>query len=90
VDISLSPELERLIAEKIRSGRYRSANEVIREGLELLQAQEATTHPESAKDLQPISDVFAGIANDVPDSEWAKVPTDLSKNIDGYVYGTKS
>src|SRR5438132_8606973 len=31
--ISLSPEVERLIAEQVRSGRYHSADEVVREGL---------------------------------------------------------
>lgn len=31
--VSLSPDLERLIAEKVSSGRYRSTDEVVREGL---------------------------------------------------------
>lgn len=34
--ISLPQELETLIAEKVRSGRYDSAGEVVREGLRLL------------------------------------------------------
>jgi Arc/MetJ-type ribon-helix-helix transcriptional regulator len=34
--LSLSPETERLIAEKVDSGRYQSADEVVRQGLELL------------------------------------------------------
>ena len=38
--ISLSPDLERLIAEKVGSGRYHSADEVVREGLELLDERE--------------------------------------------------
>ncbi len=38
--ISLTPELERLINEKVQSGEYASANEVIREGLRLLEEQE--------------------------------------------------
>lgn len=31
---------------------------------------------------------FAAIAQDVPDDEWARVPGDLSKNLDHYLYGT--
>jgi len=40
MDISLTPELEELVNEKVKSGVYASANEVIREGLRLLQEQE--------------------------------------------------
>ena len=34
--LSLSPETERLIEEKVSSGRYQSADEVVREGLKRL------------------------------------------------------
>jgi antitoxin ParD1/3/4 len=40
VNISLTPELERLVDEKVKSGRYASASEVIREGLRLLEEKE--------------------------------------------------
>jgi antitoxin ParD1/3/4 len=40
MNISLTPELERLVNEKVKSGRYASASEVIREGLRLLDEQE--------------------------------------------------
>jgi antitoxin ParD1/3/4 len=40
MNISLTPELERLVDEKVKSGRYASASEVIREGLRLLEEQE--------------------------------------------------
>jgi len=40
VNISLTPELERLVDEKVRSGRYASASEVIRAGLRLLEERE--------------------------------------------------
>jgi putative addiction module CopG family antidote len=40
--ISLGPEIERFIAERVSSGRYHSAEEVVREGLLLLQAREST------------------------------------------------
>lgn len=40
MDISLTPELEKLVQEKIASGLYESANEVIHESLLLLQERD--------------------------------------------------
>jgi antitoxin ParD1/3/4 len=36
MNVSLTPELERLVTRKVESGLYQSASEVIREGLRLL------------------------------------------------------
>ena len=40
MNVSLTPELEKLVESKVRSGRYQSASEVIREGLRLLDDQD--------------------------------------------------
>ncbi len=40
MNVSLTPELEQWVDEKVRSGRYASASEVIREALRLLEEQE--------------------------------------------------
>lgn len=40
MNISLTPELEQFIKEKVASGRYHSSSEVIREALRLLQDRE--------------------------------------------------
>ena len=85
--ISLSPDLERLIAEKVSSGRYHSADEVVREGLELLQQRESETHRLSLNGTANVSAVFESIASDIPDNEWKDIPADLSKNLDHYLYG---
>jgi antitoxin ParD1/3/4 len=37
MNVSLTPELERLVTEKVVSGRYTSASEVIREALRLFE-----------------------------------------------------
>lgn len=37
MNVSLTPELERMVDEKVKAGRYASASEVIREGLRLLE-----------------------------------------------------
>lgn len=40
MNVSLTPELEELVAQKVQSGRYQSASEVVREGLRLLEDQD--------------------------------------------------
>ena len=39
-NVSLTPELERSVAEKVASGHYSSASEVVRAGLRLLDKEE--------------------------------------------------
>lgn len=87
--LSLHPETERLIAEKISSGRYRSADEVVREGLELLEERDKAIPSASANKVSDIVELFQRIASTVPDSEWEKLPRDLSINLDHYLYGAK-
>jgi antitoxin ParD1/3/4 len=36
MNVSLTPELERLVEEKVKTGMYQTASEVVREGLRLL------------------------------------------------------
>lgn len=36
MNVSLTPELEEMVHERVRSGRYTSASEVVREALRLL------------------------------------------------------
>ena len=40
MNVSLTPELEKLVESKVQSGRYQSASEVVREGLRLLDDQD--------------------------------------------------
>ena len=40
MNVSLTPELEKLVTRKVASGLYQSASEVIREGLRLLDDQD--------------------------------------------------
>jgi antitoxin ParD1/3/4 len=40
MNVSLTPELERYVQEKVSTGMYYSASEVIREGLRLLQERD--------------------------------------------------
>ena len=36
-----------------------------------------------------VADMFSAIANDISESEWARIPADLSKNVDHYLYGSR-
>lgn len=85
--ISLSPDVERLIAEKVSSGRYNSADEVVREGLELLQEREKEAPRPPSSRAASFAAAFENIAKSVPDTDWESVPSDLSKNLDHYLYG---
>lgn len=89
MNITLSPDLERLIAEKVESGEYRSADEVIREGLELLSAKDSLKgqEREEAHSLD-LAELFERIAKEIPEEEWDKIPTDLAQNLDHYLYGS--
>jgi putative addiction module CopG family antidote len=85
--ISLSPEVERRIAEQVRSGRYRSADDVVRVGLELLQEREKEAQRPPSNGTENLVALFEKIGKDVPAKDWETVPTDLSKNLDHYLYG---
>jgi Arc/MetJ-type ribon-helix-helix transcriptional regulator len=40
MNVSLTPELEKLVSEKVRSGLYQTASEVVREALRLLKQRD--------------------------------------------------
>jgi antitoxin ParD1/3/4 len=40
LNVSLTPELEQFVQSRVKSGRYQTASEVIREGLRLLEERE--------------------------------------------------
>jgi antitoxin ParD1/3/4 len=84
--ISLSPEVERLIEEKLKSGRFATADDVVRESLELLDHREKQTGRSSSNDdgiLAIVERATVGLT----DKDWDDVPADLSKNVDHYLYG---
>ena len=85
----LSPDVEQLILEKVRTGEYGSADEVVRRGLALLEKTEKKTQNVAPTDTSDLSAVFERISSDVPDVDWQKVPVDLSTNLDHYLYGAQ-
>lgn len=54
MNVSLTPELEKFVSNKVQAGRYNSASEVVREALRLLEEHEqarATQLSEFNKEL---------------------------------------
>lgn len=49
INVSLTPDLRKFVSSRVASGRYRSASEVIREGLRLLEEREAAVRDLRAK-----------------------------------------
>jgi len=43
--------------------------------------------PYDAK-ARPIEDILAELASEIPEEEWRKLPSDLTDNLDHYLYGT--
>ena len=41
------------------------------------------------KGLNSILEIVSAATKEVPDSAWKRLPTDLAKNVDHYLYGTK-
>jgi putative addiction module CopG family antidote len=84
--IILNPDLEQRIERLVESGRYQSADEVVQEGLDLLDTGE-TALPGEAYAKAPLWERISAIGSSVPEEDWAKVPSDLSLNLDHYLYG---
>lgn len=70
MNVSLTPELENIVDQKVKSGQYNSASEVVREGLRLLQQRddmrEAKLNALRAEIQKGIDDLEAGRIYDGP------------------------
>lgn len=60
ISVDLGPQLEDFIAELLRTGRYNSKSEVLREGLRLVQEREARFAALDAGITRGIADADAG------------------------------
>ena len=70
MDITLQPELEQFIQEKITSGQYKSVNEAVNAGLKLLMEQELLYQGRFAQLRQEIMiGIKASQRGEVVDSE---------------------
>ena len=66
MNVSLTPHLEQLIQEKVASGRYGNASEVVREALRLLEERDQ----EHAMKLQALRQAILEGENSGPAEPW--------------------
>ena len=66
MNVSLTPELEQIVAQRVKSGLYNSASEVVREGLRLLQQRDEMREAK-------LSALGAGIQKGIDDLEAGRV-----------------
>ena len=64
MNVDLTPSWEAFVKEKVRSGRYATADDVVREGLRLLQRREPPTQPPSFANEEELQALLeAGMAS---------------------------
>lgn len=72
LNVSLTPPLKRYVQQKVDTGRYESASEVVREGLRALQEREAASAAYWADIRQQVAVARAQVkAGDLVDGEVA-------------------
>ena len=54
-----------------------------------VRAKNEEAAPQVEKGLSSILEIVSAATRQVPDSAWERLPTDLAKNADHYLYGTK-
>jgi len=59
LNVSLTPDLSRFVENRIRSGKYQSASEVVREALRLLEGRDQTS-PANIEELK--QEIEVGLA----------------------------
>lgn len=60
MNVSLTPELEKFVADTVATGRYNSASEVVREGLRKLEEEENWKAYAKARIARGLEDFAAG------------------------------
>jgi antitoxin ParD1/3/4 len=61
MNVSLTPELEKLVSAKVESGRYTSASEVVREALRLLEERDLSRAAQLAEFNAELGRRLAGL-----------------------------
>ena len=93
-----STEQEALVTEALRDHesrrlRVKGTAEFLPDGKvkAIVAVSQLTIHPAGEipfdPNARPIWEIVEEIGKSVPPEEWAKVPTDLAKNLDHYLYG---
>lgn len=89
--ISLPPDLDARIQQKVSGAGYRSPDEVIRKALDALDAKEQQETPLPTKEKKrpavPVWQRFQDATHSLPEEELATLPPDGASEHDHYLYG---
>jgi Arc/MetJ-type ribon-helix-helix transcriptional regulator len=89
--ISLPPDLDARIQQKVSESGYRSPDEVIRKALDALDAQEQQQALPPAKEKKrpavPVWQRFQDATRSIPEEELVALPPDGASEHDHYLYG---
>ncbi len=91
MSVSISDELRAFVEAQVSKRGYRDVSEYLAQLLREAQEREGAVQARSAAaggdgSDRPPWEVALAIGARVPADEWAKVPSDLSKNFDRYLY----
>lgn len=81
VNVSLTPRLEALIREKVDTGLYNNASEVVREALRLLEAKDRQLHWLREQIAVGDAQIASGDVIDVTENFWAELDADIDRRV---------
>lgn len=100
VTVNFTPELEEMITTALKDHHtchlyIKGKGEYLPQGKlqRITEISECWTKPVSELTLlnlmaPPIEDILSDLASEIPEEEWEKLPSDLTDNLDYYLYGT--
>jgi antitoxin ParD1/3/4 len=80
MNVNLTPELEQMVRDKVRTGRYNSASEVVREALRLMEERDQVKADIRKKIAEGIESARAGRLTD-GDAFFAQMEAELDEEI---------
>jgi Arc/MetJ-type ribon-helix-helix transcriptional regulator len=96
MSIEIAPETERVVREELRSGHFRSVDDLILSSVQAWREREINrpvrdlaqqTAASSGTDERPIWEAITEIMKDVPDEVFDRLPIDGASQVDHYIYG---
>ncbi len=85
--ITISDDLHNFLNDQTRKGEYQSEQECVEALLRQEQRRKAGQEHLDNGQGKSAWEIAAAISRSVPQAEWDKLPRDLSKNVDHYLYG---
>jgi antitoxin ParD1/3/4 len=81
MNVSLTPQLEKLVREKVESGRYNNASEVVREGLRLIEQRDQRLERLRAEMQRGIDQIARGESVVVNDEFFDSIEREVDKEL---------